>query len=738
MARRRGKRGGKRARKQRAKSSRFTRLIAQEFTGADVPQAFDLEGYFGGLRSSIWLAACAYRLSFAIASVGFQIKKRSDMTEAKGRNANRIRDLFHRINPEETYFDFLEQKMLHLAVGGASYTEKARNRLGETAELYEWSPDLVTPVPDKTGRRRIKSYKFTSQSGGQVELPRDDVIPVKVYNPDSPYRGFSFVSPMKIDLSADIKAARYNRSFLQRGAKISGFLKPENGDLGDDEWRRIKAEFTALYSGPDRAGDVAVLPSGLDFRELGTNPKDLDWEVLRKWVREVAAGGLGVPPILIGNFDAASYANTEQQLRAFWDYVGKPWLRKIWSSINEFLVHPEIDDKLVVEPNYLEIDSLIDSETTRVQNTSTQVQGGWMTINEARQRSGLQPLPDGDRLLLPLALDPVDPTDLERDTQPAPQGPPPGGEEPEEEEEEEEPEKRAKVSARGRSIMRGAHAYLLAEEEARIELAARKYLQDAKGRTLARLEDTQEPETVAGNVEAEARRAMEILSPVFLAVVERGGDDGLEKLGMSKVGPTAYRRKVDSPDMLPQVLNIVGTFDELNPRVIAYLEVLFAHIEDLTRRTLEDVRSIVRRGLEDGLGVQEIANNLEDAHAFSALRAEKIARTETAAALNLGVNEAFRAAGTSRKSWLSAKDERTRDSHTAAEAKYSAEPIALGQKFVLEDPDRGVAELMFPADPEAPGWASINCRCAMVPEQDEARAYWLEQCEKQVAECAAY
>lgn len=715
------------------------------FGDGGVPPSFPLESYFEALRSSVWLMACSYRLSFAIASVPFKVLKRKDKTEARGRKATALRDLFERVNEDDTYFDWTEQRMLHLAVAGESFTEIADNRLGEPAELFEWNPDSVLPRPDPTGRNRVSTFRFFTGGGRHVDLPRESVIHTKVYNPFARHRGFSFVSPMRTDLSADVQAANWNRAFLRNGARTGGWLKPLMGDLGDDQWRRLVAEVKRTTAGASNAGEYGVLPTGIDVVETGTSPKDLDWSNLRKWVREVAAGATGIPPILVGNFDAASYANTEQQLRAFWDYVGKPWLQKMFSAVNEGLVHRRIDPDLIIWPDMLAIDSLIDSESTRVSNTTALVSAGVMTINEARQRQGLQPLPDGDRLLLPLALDPVSGDDLERESEPEPEPSsdpePPGAKGSADDDEGDDEVGVEKASSAEREAMRAVHEKDLELARRKLAGAARRFLGTFRSRFIDRVRaagEVLDPDVIApDSIELEARAAFEALGPVFLEVVQDGADATLRRLGMDK-GAEVWRRKVDAPERLPELIDIVGAFDELNPRVLAFLEVVFGHLEDLTRETVADVRAAVAKGLEEGLGINEIVPRLERLGAFSGDRAERIARTETAAALNLGANEAFRAAGTDRKSWLSAKIEgRTRDSHRAADARYSRAPIPVGEKFVLEDPERSPsrAELMFPSDPEAPGWATVNCLCSMVPEQPEQRRYWVARCREELALC---
>jgi predicted component of type VI protein secretion system len=98
-----------------------------------------------------------------------------------------------------------------------------------------------------------------------------------------------------------------------------------------------------------------------------------------------------------------------------------------------------------------------------------------------------------------------------------------------------------------------------------------------------------------------------------------------------------------------------------------------------------------------------------------AARAETIVRTEMQRVFNLA-NHSQQLATAKQvpglmKAWIATADGRTRQSHLQAHVQYRGNPIPVNQLFVLHDAKYGKAELMFPADPAAPPWATINCRC---------------------------
>jgi SPP1 gp7 family putative phage head morphogenesis protein len=114
----------------------------------------------------------------------------------------------------------------------------------------------------------------------------------------------------------------------------------------------------------------------------------------------------------------------------------------------------------------------------------------------------------------------------------------------------------------------------------------------------------------------------------------------------------------------------------------------------------------VARGYAEGLAQDGVADMIRAAiPSMSSYRAGVIARTETHGAANFGAMEAARETGVAlRREWVSAEDERTRDSHVAANGQI----VGMDEPFAVGD-----ALLMYPGDPDGPPEETINCRCAI-------------------------
>jgi len=88
-----------------------------------------------------------------------------------------------------------------------------------------------------------------------------------------------------------------------------------------------------------------------------------------------------------------------------------------------------------------------------------------------------------------------------------------------------------------------------------------------------------------------------------------------------------------------------------------------------------------------------------------------VARTETMRASNAGGFQLYKDWGVQRKEWLATGDNRTRDSHRAANGQI----VSIDEPFTV-----GGSPMMYPGDPGAPIAEFANCRCTTAPVFEEA------------------
>jgi hypothetical protein len=142
-------------------------------------------------------------------------------------------------------------------------------------------------------------------------------------------------------------------------------------------------------------------------------------------------------------------------------------------------------------------------------------------------------------------------------------------------------------------------------------------------------------------------------------------------------------------------------------------------INGFTREfVLRKLRPVLNQGVQEGLGIPEIARNIiagvkEYQGAFAKYRATRIARTEIVSMSNNASFMSAKSAGLEnqiQKIWIPYLDERTRVSH-AEMVDYP--PIPLDEDFILNLPKGGTDKLSYPGDPKGQPESTIQCRCVI-------------------------
>ena len=115
---------------------------------------------------------------------------------------------------------------------------------------------------------------------------------------------------------------------------------------------------------------------------------------------------MGVPSQLVGVPDAQTYANVSEARLALYEETIIPYLRKIESDLNEWLV-PMFGEDLHFCYDIDQIPALSERRKKTYENVTSAVREGIITRNEARERLGLSPMSGGDELYISANLFPL-------------------------------------------------------------------------------------------------------------------------------------------------------------------------------------------------------------------------------------------------------------------------------------------------------------------------------------------
>lgn len=130
----------------------------------------------------------------------------------------------------------------------------------------------------------------------------------------------------------------------------------------------------------------------------------------------------------------------------------------------------------------------------------------------------------------------------------------------------------------------------------------------------------------------------------------------------------------------------------------------------IVETTLNQIRGAFESGFAENLTGAEVAKRItmKAGGVIARSRALVIAKTETHAASQVGSLEAMKSTNIpAKKVWVSAEDERTRETHTQADARYHADPIPMDQSFQV-----GADSMTAPGLGSLPE-ENIQCRCVV-------------------------
>lgn len=343
---------------------------------------------------------CVDFLARNIAQLGLHVFRRVSDTDRERLMEHGLARALARPLPaamKVTRYRLIESLLSDLGIYFNAYWLKIRQ--DGALHLLRLPPVYVTPEGGL-----VASYYQLELGGRRYELPVEDVVHFRGYNPENPIAGLSPLETLRRTLAEEHAAGQYREGFWMNAARMSGVVQRP---AGAPEWseaarERFKMEFEELYAGHKNSGKTAVLEEGMEWVNTTFNAQESEYLAGRKLTREECARAYHIPLPLVGILDHATFSNVKEQHKHLYQDSLGPWLRMIQEDI-ELQLLPEFDDtdRVYVEFNIEE--KLRGSFEEQVQGLQASVGRPWMTANEARARLNLPSLDgDADQLVTPL------------------------------------------------------------------------------------------------------------------------------------------------------------------------------------------------------------------------------------------------------------------------------------------------------------------------------------------------
>lgn len=294
-------------------------------------------------------------------------------------------------NPSMSAYIFKQTMEAFRNTEGMAYALIIRNGLGEITRLDVLDPTRVRPLIERDSREIW--YDITLE-GKTYPIPGYMVLALKHMSAN----GISGIRPLDVlrgslDYDAEVKEISLNQL---DGINHGVMLEVPGQALDETRKAQIVADFLDAYESSGRR--VLVLEGGIKATTFNQSPVDAQLMDVERITRNRVATVYNLPPHMLGDYSDTSFSTAEQQMQEFLQLTVIPIVQQ-WED--------ELNRKLLSDADYkvgyrfrFDTDSLIRADMVAMANKyQMAIRGGWMRMNEVREREGLPPDPNGDELM---------------------------------------------------------------------------------------------------------------------------------------------------------------------------------------------------------------------------------------------------------------------------------------------------------------------------------------------------
>ena len=341
-----------------------------------------------------WVYACCSLIAQVSASVPLKLYAKEGIDKEGKRKHREIiehpfLDMWTNVNEWQNNHEMLELLSTFLGLTGNAYLYLVNNRLGVPAEMWVLPSQRVNIVP---GDKFISGYLYTREDGEIISFTPQEIVHFKYPNPLDMFYGYSttFAASRPIDHANNMD--EYESALFRNMGRPDIGIIPE-GELGEEEFRRLKEQWDEKHSGIENAGRAIILEGIKDVKTWATtvSPREIAFLKGRSVVKEEIYSMFHIP-LTFADPIHASRANMDNDDMRLAKYAIKPHLIRIQEKINEQIL-PRYDPKLFCK---FDIDSIIPlNKELRIREREVNIRAGYSTRDEERAIDGRSPLPNG-------------------------------------------------------------------------------------------------------------------------------------------------------------------------------------------------------------------------------------------------------------------------------------------------------------------------------------------------------
>ena len=318
---------------------------------------FALDGYINNV--SVYRAI--NMLAKGVSSVGlsfFEIDDKGNRNELE--DGDEIIKLINNPNPSESYSKFIEKVVSSYMISGNIYIQAVRDNNNRIVEMYLLRSDRISIIPGYSNIPLCYRYSIGNLT---FDFPCDentgdsDILHIKTFHPLDDWYGLSPMEPAQYSIEQHNECLKWNKALLENGARPCGALVVKQ-EMSDETYNRLKNDMDDKFRGGENAGKFLILEGGVEWKEMGISPKDMDFiETKNNSARDIAMA-FGIQPQLLGIQGDSTYNNMAEARLSFWEDTIVPMTNMILSSLSQW-ISKSYGRNIIIEPDLDTISSLV-------------------------------------------------------------------------------------------------------------------------------------------------------------------------------------------------------------------------------------------------------------------------------------------------------------------------------------------------------------------------------------------
>lgn len=663
--------------------------VERDYSGSGtVAHTHDYLAFTQAILVNVYMGACIRCIARDVAATPLVVQRQQRIDGGMKwvtQEAGELVDLLSNPNPEDDIADLLEGLVFGLmGAGQAGLAFDPKDK-----ELWYVRGDWIKVKTDAVGK--ITEYVVSNGEAKSI-LDFADLIFFRTSNPMSRYYGL----PPAHAIQKTILMKLGLDTYLAKWFKNNGFLGTvfsTDQRLDDAQIKAVRKELNSLHAGAENAGRFVIAQGGVTVQQLGNMIKDIVPRELNLMIKEEVAAAYGVPMIYLNSLDGSTYNTSETQTLIYQTGTVHPVRLQIARTFNRQFVRDRYGEDWRVYFDISDTPGLKKDLDKAIERSTKLYSGGIITLNEARDEAGYDPVDNGDEFKAPspnpfvqAAFNPGGRSFLKL---PA----------------------REKAEQTPRVERWKAYDAKLTSYENKFEKAMKRFFDHQFNRIVDRLN------AITNNGKYMSRIGV-------LVMKDNLPDDSADRLFDLSAEDIELLREIsgDVVDIGRRAANgaaeslskwnITGTFDVKNPKFDEILTGFQNRIKRVNQTTYDTIKELLKESYQNNESIDDIKKKLTETYdQFNKVRAQTIARTEMNGLVNGASHEAYRQNGIAWEEWLTAPG--------ADNPRHELLAGLDGQLRRLSEPFEVGGDLMlYPGDPSGSAENTINCRCTVIPRPD--------------------